>query len=193
MLLRPEHWSRELREEQPWAGLLYWATSQGCAMLPSPRFGLACDSGWCKTLTVSSFQAQLSKKCRCSLSFLKGGKRHEAEVWPWLDFSSPGCFFLFPGTQWWRLAYFCLCAKSRSPWQAVYLPDRTMKDWHRKETFFPAKVLVHVYSTSVFLFSESHLPSECNQSPWGLRNKGKQICFTCWMGHEGRTRRLFWA
>lgn len=31
----PEHWSRELREEQPWAGLLCWATSWGCAMLPS--------------------------------------------------------------------------------------------------------------------------------------------------------------
>lgn len=54
--------------------------------------------------------------------------------------------------------------------QCIYLIGQWRTGTERKH-FFPAKVLVHVYSTSVFLFSKSHLPSECNQSPWGLRNK----------------------
>lgn len=54
-------------------------------------------------------------------------------------------------TQCWRFAYFCVYEKSRS-WQAMYLPERTMKDWHRKEIFFLAKVLVHHCLSCLFKF-----------------------------------------
>lgn len=55
-------------------------------------------------------------------------------------------------TEWWRSAYFCVHANSRSPWQAMYLPERTMKDWRRKETFFHAKVSVHHGLSCLFKF-----------------------------------------
>lgn len=140
---------------------------------PHQGLGLLVTADDAKPFLPTAFRHSFARNTNVFFIFFKGGERHKSEVWPWLVFSSLGCFIHIacPGSQWWRFTCFCLCAKSRSPWQAVYSLDRTMKDWHRKETFLPAKVLVHIYSTSVFLFSKSHLPSECNQSPGGLRNK----------------------
>lgn len=135
-------------------------------MLPSPGFGLVCDAKVddAKLLLPADFRPNFPRKADVFFLF----KREEKDMNPtMIRFFKPGLLhsYCIPWNQWWRFPYFCLCSKSRSTWQSLYLPDRTMKDWHTKETFFPARVLVHVYSTSVFLFSKSHLPSECNQSP----------------------------
>lgn len=163
-------------------------------MLPSPGFGLACDSTWCETLTANSFQAQLPKKHTCILYFFKGGERHKSELWPWLGFSSLGCFIHIacPGTRWWRFTCVCLCAKNGSPWQAyIYLMGLWRTGTERKHFSLPKcwckyiQLLFSYFQKAIYHQSViSHLE--------GKETKG-WICFTRWVGHEDRTGRLSWA
>lgn len=69
----------------------------------------------------------------------------------------------------------------RSPW---YLPERTTKDWHRKEIFFPAKMWMHDGLSCLFKFC--FLIFRKSSTIWmcllqGLKTKWC-ICFTRRMG-----------